>query len=196
MCVCLCYVVASDMEAPTISNEGFNLVVTAFVGTTAVLPCDAAGVPEPTISWFFGGNQLQGNNQRVTHLRMGALQIEDVQLTDSGFYQCSASNILGQDSQNVEFIVKTNEVDDSPKSVFVKAVVIKHIIYILLDFCSCTGVVRNRMSTALYAVSVDEFSGYVDDMHADNNAGFSAQFEVEKSQQQVTVSLYFSVYYL
>ncbi|XP_062509110.1 receptor-type tyrosine-protein phosphatase S-like [Corticium candelabrum] len=145
---------ASDMEAPTISNEGFNLVVTAFVGTTAVLPCDAAGVPEPTISWFFGGNQLQGNNQRVTHLRMGALQIEDVQLTDSGFYQCSASNILGQDSQNVEFIVKTNEVDDSPKSV-----------------------VRNRMSTALYAVSVDEFSGYVDDMHADNNAGFSAQFE-------------------
>lgn len=145
-------IVVPTVEAPTIAREPCNVAVTAFVGTTALLPCDATGQPLPIICWYFNNKSLPGDNKRMMQLKTGALQIENVQLSDGGMYKCTASNQAGQDKQNVVLTVKTT-VTDKPK---------KH---------------RSQLNSILYSSDTDEFPTYIEDLKADDNAGFSDQFK-------------------
>ena len=86
--------------------SGASLSVTAYEGTTALLPCDAAGTPKPKIKWYFGKKRLPGGDARFVVLGNGALQISDVRNSDAGKYKCTATNDVGTDEQTAELTVR------------------------------------------------------------------------------------------
>lgn len=49
------------------------------------LTCGAEGTPEPNITWYKDGVLLRGENSRN-------LVIQEVQLSDRGWYHCNATN--------------------------------------------------------------------------------------------------------
>ncbi|KAK1168224.1 contactin-5-like isoform X1 [Acipenser oxyrinchus oxyrinchus] len=72
----------------------FPLTVTAAKGVTVKLECFALGNPVPTISW----RKVNGNIPSKARLRksQAVLEIPNVQLEDSGTYECKAENSRGK----------------------------------------------------------------------------------------------------
>ncbi|XP_053987372.1 protein sidekick isoform X4 [Hylaeus volcanicus] len=78
-------------------------------GSTVTLPCDAVGVPPPNISWF-------RNAEAVDHLlgsryameEDGSLTIKKLTMSDSGMFQCLASNEAGEASSYTWLKAKTS----------------------------------------------------------------------------------------
>nr|XP_054926797.1 protein sax-3-like isoform X2 [Dermacentor andersoni] len=67
--------------------------------TTAQLPCEATGTPTPSVQWLYNGSPLSFEDRpRFTQLESGMLQIQDLQLLDSGAYTCKASSESGETS--------------------------------------------------------------------------------------------------
>ncbi|KAL3198289.1 hypothetical protein MRX96_044424, partial [Rhipicephalus microplus] len=65
-------------------------------GRVATLECvPPRGHPEPTVTWFKDGVQVQPGTGRVRLLAQGTLLIADVRLSDEGRYVCRATNMLG-----------------------------------------------------------------------------------------------------
>ena len=95
------------MTAPVITSD--VLSVDAYEGTTALLPCDTAGDPLPTIKWYRDGKSLPGKDTHFHQLPNGALQITALRSSDSGSYRCVASNKAGTEEQTVELTVKAVE---------------------------------------------------------------------------------------
>ena len=91
--------------APVISGESVS--VTSYEGTTAVLPCDAAGEPKPIIKWFRNGKEISEKDEHFVILGDKSLQIANVMASDSGKYRCTATNSSGVDEQVVELIVRS-----------------------------------------------------------------------------------------
>ncbi|XP_077188775.1 hemicentin-1 isoform X2 [Paroedura picta] len=70
----------------------------------ATLLCEAEGNPAPEIVWHKDGQQVvESLQQRI--LSTGALQIAFARTTDAGRYTCTATNVAGSGSSNVELIV-------------------------------------------------------------------------------------------
>ncbi|KFO55395.1 Contactin-5, partial [Corvus brachyrhynchos] len=72
----------------------FPYTVTAARGTTVRMECFALGNPVPTISW----RKVNGHNPSKARLRksQAVLEIPNVQLEDSGIYECKAENSRGR----------------------------------------------------------------------------------------------------
>ncbi|KAG9354593.1 hypothetical protein JZ751_001306, partial [Albula glossodonta] len=87
-------------------------IVTPQVGSFVSLRCEAEGVPEPEITWYRNGLQLApGNGLRVDrHL----LEIQGVQVADSGIYTCKVSNIAGQVDRTFRLTVHVPPVLNEP----------------------------------------------------------------------------------
>ncbi|KAL1128888.1 hypothetical protein AAG570_013422 [Ranatra chinensis] len=67
--------------------------------SVATLPCQARGSPQPRIKWYKNGSPLGGHtNHRVTIMTNGTLQIDELQLSDTGLYTCTASSESGETS--------------------------------------------------------------------------------------------------
>ncbi|KAM7087896.1 LOW QUALITY PROTEIN: hemicentin-2 [Ciconia maguari] len=73
---------------------------------SAVLPCWAEGWPVPRVTWRKDGRllPLRGSN-RLQLLPGGSLQINPVQVQDSGYYLCMASSPAGSDRQGLDLHV-------------------------------------------------------------------------------------------
>ncbi|MBN3297925.1 CNTN5 protein, partial [Amia calva] len=71
----------------------FPLLVTAAKGVTVKLECFALGNPVPTITW----RKLHGNIPKKARLRksQAVLEIPNIQVEDSGTYECKAENSRG-----------------------------------------------------------------------------------------------------
>ncbi|XP_060245885.1 hemicentin-2 [Meriones unguiculatus] len=89
--------------APTI-QPGPN-AVNASVNRTALLPCQAHGVPTPLVSWRKDGIPLDSGSPRLEFLPGGSLRIHPVQARDAGHYFCLASNSAGSDRQGLDLRV-------------------------------------------------------------------------------------------
>ncbi|XP_055609211.1 neogenin isoform X2 [Uranotaenia lowii] len=63
-------------------------------GDTVILDCVANGNPKPTIRWLRNGEEIDMNDldSRFRIIGTGSLQIDSIQDTDAGDYQCRASN--------------------------------------------------------------------------------------------------------
>ncbi|XP_058463855.1 neogenin isoform X2 [Malaya genurostris] len=63
-------------------------------GDTVILDCVANGNPKPTIKWLRNGEEIDMNDldSRFRIIGTGSLQINSIQDTDAGDYQCRASN--------------------------------------------------------------------------------------------------------
>ncbi|XP_063317008.1 receptor-type tyrosine-protein phosphatase F-like [Pelmatolapia mariae] len=64
---------------------------------TATMLCAASGNPDPEISWFKDmlPVNISSSDGRIKQLRSGALQIENIEESDQGKYECVATNSLG-----------------------------------------------------------------------------------------------------
>ncbi|KAM9594340.1 hemicentin-2 isoform 4-T4 [Morphnus guianensis] len=78
----------------------------ALLNGSAVLPCRAEGWPVPRVTWRKDGRllPLHGSN-RLQLLPGGSLQIDPVQVQDSGYYLCMASSPAGSDWQGLDLHV-------------------------------------------------------------------------------------------
>ncbi|KAM6237533.1 hemicentin-2 [Spheniscus humboldti] len=80
--------------------------VRALLNGSAVLPCRAEGWPVPRVTWRKDGRllPLRGSN-RLQLLPGGSLQIDPIQVQDSGYYLCVASSPAGSDRRGLDLHV-------------------------------------------------------------------------------------------
>ena len=71
-------------------------------GGRASFQCSASGNPEPALTWSKLDNQSQITQSAVSR---GKLELKKVTGNDSGVYQCSATNILGNSQEMVQLAV-------------------------------------------------------------------------------------------
>ncbi|KAM9271186.1 hemicentin-2 [Morus bassanus] len=78
----------------------------ALLNGSAVLPCQAEGWPMPRVTWWKDGQRLplRGSN-RLHLLPGGSLQIDSIQVQDSGYYLCMASSPVGSDRRVLDLRV-------------------------------------------------------------------------------------------
>ena len=77
--------------------------ISVAVGGTAVFTCSVQGNPFPTISWSFNGQTLSTGGQYV--ISTNTLTINNAQISNNGFYKCTATNIYGKNSTNAKLTV-------------------------------------------------------------------------------------------
>ena len=75
-------------------------MLTVNEGESASFQCSASGNPEPAVSWSKLGNRSEIIQSAAAG---GKLELKKVTRNDSGLYQCSATNILG-DSRKVALL--------------------------------------------------------------------------------------------
>ncbi|CAD7078040.1 unnamed protein product [Hermetia illucens] len=74
-------------------------------GSVATLPCRATGNPVPRVKWYKDGIPLT-NGHRFMIVQGGSLKIDDLQLTDTGLYTCTASSESGETSWSATLTVE------------------------------------------------------------------------------------------
>ncbi|XP_038063967.1 hemicentin-1-like isoform X2 [Patiria miniata] len=106
------------MVHPTITQVQTSL--TRIEGSSVVLPCESAGVPEPTVTWEKDGVALDPDEDPDMEMMFtGSLRLTHVNASDAGLYRCIAKNDAGYASISMTFIVQTPPVHDpfTPKNV-------------------------------------------------------------------------------
>lgn len=69
--------------------------VTLNKGSSGHLPCQANGVPTPTVKWYNTKNHVISSTS-LWHIKQHELTIDDVKLHDSGVFYCEAVNVAGK----------------------------------------------------------------------------------------------------
>ncbi|XP_068012089.1 LOW QUALITY PROTEIN: hemicentin-2 [Melanerpes formicivorus] len=78
----------------------------ALLNSSVVLPCPAQGWPLPQVTWRKDGWLLPlPGSSRLQLLPGGSLQIDPVQVQDSGYYLCMASSPAGSDRRGLDLQV-------------------------------------------------------------------------------------------
>ncbi|VDN17899.1 unnamed protein product [Gongylonema pulchrum] len=83
-------------------HTGALFLLRAVIGNKAVLECSPPrGFPEPVVSWRKDERELRPQDEDGIVLHPGgSLIIEKVQRSDAGFYQCVATNMVGERVSN------------------------------------------------------------------------------------------------
>ncbi|XP_074858282.1 hemicentin-1 isoform X3 [Carettochelys insculpta] len=82
-------------EPPRLQDAGKMLNETVVVNNPVHLECKASGNPLPVITWY-KDNQLLTSAASVTFLNRGQIvQLDSVQISDTGIYKCVAVNAAG-----------------------------------------------------------------------------------------------------
>ncbi|XP_022085366.1 hemicentin-1-like isoform X2 [Acanthaster planci] len=99
------------MVRPTITQVQTSL--TRIEGSSVILPCESAGVPEPSVTWEKDGMTLNPDDDPdMEMIFTGSLRLANVDASDAGLYRCIARNDAGQASIAMTFIVHTPPVPD------------------------------------------------------------------------------------
>ena len=88
------------ISAPVVAVSPANLTVNE--SGTASFQCSVSGNPEPAIVWSKWDNMSEVSKSVVSR---GRLLLKNVNESDSGEYQCSATNILGHALTVVQLVV-------------------------------------------------------------------------------------------
>ena len=89
-----------SISSPAVVVSPVTLTVNE--GGTASFQCSASGNPEPALMWSNLNNQSKISQSAVSG---GKLQLKHVTGSDTGLYQCSATNILGDSRKVVRLTV-------------------------------------------------------------------------------------------
>ncbi|XP_063871699.1 papilin-like isoform X8 [Scylla paramamosain] len=73
--------------------------------STITIPCEVHGVPEPTVTWFKGDNQIESSG-RFAIEEDNTLVISDAEVGDSGQYKCHVQNDFGIASSSTVISIK------------------------------------------------------------------------------------------
>ena len=90
---------------------------------TVTFECSATGIPDPTITWYRNGAELnrsriiinspmvmdftRGIDGETVRMVTRTLQLTDMVDADSGTYTCNATNSAGNDQETFELIVQS-----------------------------------------------------------------------------------------
>ena len=83
----------SILTDPAMITEPPEDVRDKLTGAEQVFTCIVEGNPPPTITWYFNGELLKGDDQRM--IDGGTLTIPSTAVEHSGMYQCVAENESG-----------------------------------------------------------------------------------------------------
>ena len=89
-----------SISSPAVVVSPVTLTVNE--GGTASFQCSASGNPQPAVTWRKLNSQSQITQSAVSR---GKLELKKVTGSDSGVYQCSATNILGNSQEVVRLAV-------------------------------------------------------------------------------------------
>ena len=89
-----------SISSPVVVVSPVTLTVNE--GGTASYQCSASGNPKPAVTWNKMNSQSQITQSAVSR---GQLVLKKVTGSDSGVYQCSATNILGKSQEVVQLTV-------------------------------------------------------------------------------------------
>ena len=82
-----------------------SMETVAIQGNPLTLSCNAIGQPSPSVTWFRGPAQIQGDSRLMVDER-GRLVFSAVMSTDADVYSCTASNGVGTASANTQLTVQ------------------------------------------------------------------------------------------
>lgn len=85
----------------------FPLVKSVKEGESAVLTCNAAGVPGQNITWKWKTEQIINDNKyEIISSGSGTSQltVKDISISDHGYYVCDTSAIVNQPSSAIGFL--------------------------------------------------------------------------------------------
>ncbi|XP_061594740.1 hemicentin-1 [Cololabis saira] len=105
---------------PSIADSRTSLTVVVNIQTT--LPCEAAGIPKPTVSWRKNGQTINTDqNQNMYRLlSSGSLVIIAPTVEDTALYKCVASNEAGNDSRSINLsVIVPPSIADEPTELVV-----------------------------------------------------------------------------
>ncbi|CAF0824612.1 unnamed protein product, partial [Didymodactylos carnosus] len=90
---------------PKIITDRIDQTPSVIRGSMIILDCTVTGRPLPSVTWTRGGNNITLSNKFTIQNRQ--LIIRDVQLDDSGKWECKATNQIGQDilTYNLQVLV-------------------------------------------------------------------------------------------
>ncbi|XP_035996829.1 hemicentin-1 isoform X1 [Fundulus heteroclitus] len=106
--------------APSIANSRTNVTVLVNVETT--LPCEAAGIPKPTIMWQKNGRTIstEQNQNMYRLLSSGSLVIIAPTVEDTAEYKCVVSNEAGEESRSITLsVIVPPSIADEPTDLVV-----------------------------------------------------------------------------
>ena len=89
-----------SISSPAVVVSPATLIVNE--GGTAAFQCSASGNPEPSVAWSKLNSQSKISQSAVSG---GKLELKHVTGNDTGLYQCSATNILGDSRKVVRLTV-------------------------------------------------------------------------------------------
>ncbi|XP_037653920.1 hemicentin-2 [Choloepus didactylus] len=75
------------------------LTVTTKAGNEVTLDCEAQGSPPPVVTWTKDAHPVPPVAERHSLLQSGSLRLTQAQVSDSGRYECTASNPAGSASR-------------------------------------------------------------------------------------------------
>ncbi|XP_072253295.1 matrix-remodeling-associated protein 5-like [Leuresthes tenuis] len=108
---------------PTFTDDKSHRLIKVHQGTTAAIPCQAAGDPAPTVTWFSPAHRIIPQSlgsgyysERVVVVSGGTLEIRSAQKVDTGNYICRASNSAGERSMEVRLEVETSTIGISSQA--------------------------------------------------------------------------------
>ncbi|MEQ2292216.1 Hemicentin-1, partial [Ameca splendens] len=105
---------------PSIANSGTN--VTVIVNMQTTLPCEATGIPKPSISWQKNGRTISTEqNQNIYRLlSSGSLVIIAPVVEDTAVYKCVVSNEAGEESRSITLsVIVPPSIADEPTDLIV-----------------------------------------------------------------------------
>ena len=119
-----------------------------FEGEQLSLRVKFAGIPAPTVTWFFNGRKVEDDYS--TELgKDGSLVLVSAEIKHAGAYTFSVSNMVGSVEGCTKLVVHTEDEE-------------------------CGSVPRVESNP----VAREKFGEYVSSSHAHNNGDFIAQFQV------------------
>lgn len=98
--------IVAESAFPVFAQESDS--VSAIAGTDITLSCIATGQPEPLYEWMREGRVLHTRNRHLVHA--GSFTITNVQLHDTGRYDCIAENVIGRATKSVLLQVQGNTI--------------------------------------------------------------------------------------
>ena len=131
---------------PTIVD--YQQEVQCLEGEQVSLMVKAAGIPAPTVTWFFNGKKVEDDYS--TELgKDGSLVLVSAELKHAGTYTFTVSNRMGSVEGSTKLVVRTEDED-------------------------CASVPRVESNP----VAREKFGEYVSNFHGHNNSAFFGQFQV------------------
>uniref|UniRef100_A0A8C2GCJ8 Ig-like domain-containing protein n=1 Tax=Cyprinus carpio TaxID=7962 RepID=A0A8C2GCJ8_CYPCA len=101
------------VAAPPAILEEKQQLVSADIGQNLFLPCSTYGDPQPTTYWVLHDGTivrpLTYSHTKVSVFGNGTLYLRDVQITESGKYECIATSSTGSERRVVTLSVKRTE---------------------------------------------------------------------------------------